>query len=215
MNILTVGLVSSVRIDVVVKMFLLKLLLLFVCSFVNLSISQEQATEQFQNYRLPKNVVPSRYSLSILIDLAELSFSGNVTISVHVSAPTILISLNYKEIAVDWDNVKLCTSNANRSFTFESHELRPVDEIADLRLSEQLPIGDYLIVLSFSATMRSDLHGLYISSYRYIDGTKRYGLPSRRNNKSLEFHMLLATWPLLKCNRCMLAWYSHASTNQP
>lgn len=154
-------------------MLQLKFVLLLVYSFVTLSYSQEQVSDPFQNYRLPKNVIPSRYSLWLLIDLAEVSFSGNVTIAVRVTEPTLLISLNYKEIAVDWNGVDLRTINANRAFTLQNLELRPLDEIAVLRFTEQLPVGDYLISLSFGAPIRSDLRGLYMSSYRYSDGTTR------------------------------------------
>lgn len=151
------------------------LLFLLMCSFVTLSFSQNQAAEQFLNYRLPTNVIPSRYSLSILTDFSDVSFSGNVTIALRVTQPTNLISLNYKEITVDWNGVVLRTSN--RAFTLQSLELRPLDEIADLRFTEQLPVDDYLISLSFGAPMRSDLRGLYISSYRYLDGATRLVAP--------------------------------------
>lgn len=154
-------------------MLQLRLLLLFVCSFVTPSFTQDQPVDPFQNYRLPTNVIPSRYSLWLLIDLAEVSFSGNVTIAVRVAEPTFLISLNYKEINVDWSEVILRSSDGSRLFTFQSQELRPLDEIAVIRFTEQLPVGDYLISLSFAAPMRSDLRGLYQSSYRYIDGTTR------------------------------------------
>lgn len=157
----------------VVIMSKLSLLLLLVFSFATLSLGQDQAVDQFQNYRLPTNVIPSRYSLWVLIDLAEVSFSGNVTIAVRVTEPTFLISLNYKDITVDWNGVSLRTSNENRAFTLQSMELRHLDEIADLRFTEQLPVGEYLISLSFGAMMRTDMRGLYTSSYRYSDGTTR------------------------------------------
>lgn len=154
-------------------MFQFRLLVLLVCSFVTQSLTQE-SVDPFQNYRLPTNVTPSRYSLWLLIDLAEVSFSGNVSIAVSVLEPTFLISLNYKEIDVDWSAVILRSSDGNRLYTYQSEALRPIDEIADIRFTEELPVGDYLISLSFSAPMRSDLRGLYQSSYRYVDGSTRY-----------------------------------------
>lgn len=154
-------------------MLQLRLLLLLVCSLVNLSLAQDLPVDPFQNYRLPKNVIPSRYSLWLLIDLEEVSFSGNVSIALSVIEPTFVISLNYKEIDVDWSEAILSSSDGNRLFTFQSQQLRPLDEIADIRFTEQLPVGDYLISLSFAAPMRSDLRGLYQSSYRYVDGTTR------------------------------------------
>lgn len=153
-------------------MLQLRLLLLLVCSFVTKSLTQDQPIDPYQNYRLPTNVIPSRYSLWLLIDLAEVSFSGNVTITVRVTEPTFSISLNYKEIDVDWSDVSL-RSDTNRLFTFQSLVQRPLDEIADIRFTEQLPVGDYEISLSFAAPMRSDLRGLYQSSYRYADGSTR------------------------------------------
>lgn len=154
-------------------MLQLRLLLLLVCSFVTLSLTQDQAVDPFQNYRLPTNVIPTRYSLWLLIDLAEVSFSGNVTIAVSVTEPTFLISLNYKDLVVDWSEVILRSIDGNRQFTFQSQVSRIVDEIADIRFTEQIPVGEYLISLSFAAPMRSDLRGLYRSSYRYVDGTTR------------------------------------------
>ncbi|MFV1990565.1 MAG: hypothetical protein ACC652_07475, partial [Acidimicrobiales bacterium] len=51
-------------------------------------------------YRLPRTIVPSRYTLILEPDLAEATFSGSVTIDVDVTSPTNEILLNALDLNI-------------------------------------------------------------------------------------------------------------------
>src|ERR1700740_1057048 len=58
--------------------------------------------------RLPANVLPEHYSLTLTPDLKAATFSGDETIGVNIKAPTRTITLNAAEI--DFQSVNAITA---------------------------------------------------------------------------------------------------------
>ena len=58
-------------------------------------------TEAWWNVRLPENVIPDHYDVSLRINLKELWFDGDVSILVHVTQSTdiILVHVNLMNIS--------------------------------------------------------------------------------------------------------------------
>lgn len=128
--------------------------------------------DPFRNYRLPSTIVPSRYSLWLLIDLDQVLFNGSVTITMDISEPTRDVTLNNKDIQVDWLSANMLDST-NQIYAVSTFTRYDDYEFTVLRFVETLPVGEYRITISFSGNIRSDLRGLYRSSY-IRDGKTMY-----------------------------------------
>jgi hypothetical protein len=59
----------------------------------------------FNGYRLPENVVPRHYGLSIKIDFATYAFDGNVCIDIENKSEISFICLNSVDLVFDKDDV--------------------------------------------------------------------------------------------------------------
>src|SRR6187551_3807126 len=73
------------------------------CTAATLLSPYVSATNQLgadDPYRLPRNVVPSRYSLVLEPDLAAATFTGTVAIELTVTEPTSTLLLNAAELAI-------------------------------------------------------------------------------------------------------------------
>ena len=121
-------------------------------------------------YRLSGDSRPVHYDLRLRIDVDQQVFSGSVDITVEVVTPTQLLDLHYKDMEVR--NVKL-TDN-NRMYEPESQPYSEETEIMSLRFAEELPVGTYKLSMEFGAPIRTDLKGLYMSSYFDSDNKKRF-----------------------------------------
>lgn len=65
------------------------------------ALIKPQVPEQDSRYRLPRNVVPRRYDLSITPGPDTLRFTGSVTIEVDVLEPTSVVIVNVKNVTID------------------------------------------------------------------------------------------------------------------
>lgn len=158
----------------------MKLIIIGILFVLNISYNvlgqSGDASDPYQEYRLPTSVIPSRYSLWLLIDLDEVQFSGNVTITMDILQPTSQITLNNKDINVDWMAASVMDST-NKVYSVSTYSHFSNYEFTVLRFGETLAVGEYRIFVSFDSAIRSDLRGLYRSSY-VRDGQRMYVLYS-------------------------------------
>lgn len=115
-----------------------------------------------RNDRLPTNVRPQLYALSLVINDERSIFMGNVSIELRVLSVTDKIRLHAKGISVNWRDAFL-RNNANQAFAL-SNMTQGKNDIFELKFNESLAIGDYQLQLSFFNQIRSKLEGLYIYS---------------------------------------------------
>lgn len=123
-----------------------------------------------QGYRLPDYIVPSQYSLYLLIDVENAVYNGNVTIIFHVKKVTKTVSLNFKDINVKWQNVILETNI--KSFVLENYTRRDKEEIVDLNFIDELSLGSYAMKLSYSGNLHTANIGLYRTTYEMNNQTR-------------------------------------------
>src|SRR3954452_9498719 len=74
------------------------------CTAATLLSPYVSATNQLgadDPYRLPRNVVPSRYSLVLEPDLAEATFTGTVAVELTVTETTSTMLLNAAELKIN------------------------------------------------------------------------------------------------------------------
>jgi len=122
--------------------------------------------------RLPGNVVPRSYTLTLEPDLRDFRFEGNETVEIDVVEPTTSITLNCAEI-----EVLSCTVTAGIS----QQQQRPRDTVFDreaetvtFELDSRLPVGPATLSIEFTGELNDRLRGFYRSSYTDVDGEPRY-----------------------------------------
>jgi puromycin-sensitive aminopeptidase len=116
-------------------------------------------------YRLPRNVVPSRYDLRLEPDLDNATFVGTVAIVVHISEATDSIVLNAIELDVTGASVA-------------SHGHEPVSVAVSLDATTErctlsghsFPTGPAVIHLTFSGILNDKLRGFYRSTFVDAEG---------------------------------------------
>jgi puromycin-sensitive aminopeptidase len=111
-------------------------------------------------HRLPRDVVPRRYDLTLEPDLAAATFSGRETIAVEVLESTSDVVLNAVEIEID---EAVATVGGERLVA--SVALDEATERATLTFDRPLPSGDVTLDLRFRGVLNDKLVGFYRSTF--------------------------------------------------
>lgn len=118
------------------------------------------------SYRLPSNVEPLHYNLSISsnIHLGELEFSGEVKIKLKVLEPTSTITLHHRYLTILKVDLLRGTGGSIQSNIEPSY----IPETEFLQITPRLPLtvdSEVWIVISYTGNLRDDRKGFYRSSY--------------------------------------------------
>ena len=113
-------------------------------------------------YRLPRSVVPHRYTLALQPDLAAATFVGHVIIDATVNEAVNRIVLN--AIELDITEVKVGGVDA----TFEL-----VADTERLVINSAPELGTTTIEITFTGTLNDKLRGWYRSTYTDADGNEQ------------------------------------------
>ncbi len=116
-------------------------------------------------YRLPRDVVPTRYDLRLEPDLAASTFAGEETITVTVREPTDELVLNAAELEITAAAIENQAAVSHRG----TIELVEALERCRLRFPNPLSPGTWRLRLSFKGRLNEKLRGFYRSTYQ--DGT--------------------------------------------
>ena len=122
-------------------------------------------------FRLPSNVRPIRYHLTLKPDLEAFSFTGDEWVEIDILEPVSDIVLNAAELEVATASLELPNGE-----TINAGELA-LDEDTDrlaLRFPQEAPPGPAVLRLSFSGILNDQLRGFYRSHYADADGNDRY-----------------------------------------
>ena len=120
------------------------------------SISADQALE----YRLPANVTPERYDLTLTPDLKAFTFEGNEIVAITVHEATSDVVLNALELEIE----SAVAERAGKSLTAQI-DLEPARERARLRFGAALEPGAWTLRIKFRGILNDKLHGFYRSQY--------------------------------------------------
>ncbi len=120
------------------------------------SISAHQALE----YRLPANVTPERYDLTLTPDLKAFTFEGSEIVAITVHEATADVVLNALELEIE----SAVAERSGKSLTAQI-ELEPARERARLRFGESLEPGSWTLRIKFRGILNDKLHGFYRSQY--------------------------------------------------
>ena len=119
---------------------------------------------------LPKNVRPVHYRLTLTPDLAEATFSGEVSIDLEILEPTDTVVLNAIELDIASASLRLADgSECKVEVTLDNDE-----ETAAFRFGSPLPAGPATLDISFTGELNDKLRGFYRSRYVDASGEERY-----------------------------------------
>jgi len=123
------------------------------------------------DFRLPRDVVPTRYELTLAPDLDAAKFVGHERIELAVAAPTNVLVCNAAELEI---------SNARLSWPDGSSEPVALDISFDAELERvaftaprELRLGPCVFECDFAGVLNDKLHGFYRSTFRDQDGAER------------------------------------------
>ncbi len=109
--------------------------------------------------RLPTNVTPVHYDLTIAPDLAAARFTGQEKIAVTLGTPSTTIVLNAAEI--EFGRVRITAAGRTQAATVS---LDPSKEQATFTVPAPVPAGSAVIDIDYTGILNDDLRGLYLST---------------------------------------------------
>lgn len=124
-------------------------------------------------YRLPRNVTPKKYSLSLKPDFENFTFSGEVVIVLNVNSPVSEIVLN----ALDLDIYVYQLTQGERDILITEMVFDKEKEMVTFKLNETIihkPWSPTKIWLRFRGELNDKMHGFYRTRY-LVDGEERWG----------------------------------------
>ncbi len=124
-----------------------------------------------ESYRLPGNVIPEKYTLSLTPDLEAFTFQGEADIEVEVKEATLAISMNAAELEISAAYVTLADESVREP---QDVSLDEDLERVTLTFGETLPPGRTTVSLRFSGILNDQLRGFYRSRYTTPEGEDRY-----------------------------------------
>ncbi len=119
-------------------------------------------SDEARNFRLSKNVLPSKYELRFELEFDNWTSSGWERITLRTSRPTREIVLHALEL-----DIRKATfdGDAAQSTTYDVEA-----ETATLRFGREIPAGEHTLEISWTGGIRESLRGLY----RSLRGEERY-----------------------------------------
>jgi aminopeptidase N len=110
--------------------------------------------------KLPKNVIPQKYSIRIKPDLAKLTFAGSEAVKVEVREPLRELILNALELRITSASVD------EKSLAPSALKLDPKEETLMITLPEELAVGTHTLTFSFTGKINQQGQGLYYARYQ-------------------------------------------------
>ncbi|MGH7253215.1 MAG: M1 family metallopeptidase, partial [Nitrospiraceae bacterium] len=113
-------------------------------------------------YRLPRQVVPTRYDIRLVPDLTTSVFAGVEIITVMVHEPTSEIVLNATEL----ERSEAAIENEEGRVFDGRVELDEPTERGRVRFPETLRPGEWRLRIAFKGILNDKLRGFYRSTYK-------------------------------------------------
>lgn len=130
--------------------------------------AQPRATSD--NYRLPTNVYPVHYDLTLEPNFSNFSFAGEASIELQVTDETNNITLHAYNLTVSVEGVN-----------FGDIEIESVDYVEEyqfliINLGQNVTQGSYMLNIIYEGYLNSNNRGFYRGNYQDSDGDTRYVL---------------------------------------
>ncbi len=122
------------------------------------------------DYRLPRNVLPSRYELTLEPDLDNAAFQGREVIDVEITEPVGEIVLNAVDLEID--GAELAAVDGDERIAAQA-EPGGESERLTLRLDRIAEPGAWKLHIGFRGVLTDDLDGFYLSTYTGAAGNEK------------------------------------------
>src|SRR5262245_60511407 len=137
----------------------LALLVLFLVS------SLVEAVEKPFNFnetpgKLPKEVIPSEYTIRIVPNLDNFTFAGSENVKLKVRKPVRQLVLNALELKIEAASVD------GKEFPASAIKTDNEKELLTLRLPSELAAGDHALTLRFTGKINQQGQGLFYMRYQ-------------------------------------------------
>jgi puromycin-sensitive aminopeptidase len=119
-------------------------------------------SDEARNFRLSKNVLPSKYELRFELELDNWTSTGRERITLRTARPAREIVLHALELDITKATLDRETAQAT-TYDVEA-------ETATLRFGREIPAGEHTLEISWTGGIRESLRGLY----RSLRGEERY-----------------------------------------
>src|ERR1043165_6053761 len=110
--------------------------------------------------KLPKDVVPTDYSIRIVPNIEQLTFTGTETVKLDVRSPVHQLVLNVLELEITEASVD------GNVLPKSAIDIDTEKELLTLTLPSQLVPGDHRLELSFSGKVNQQGQGLFYMHYQ-------------------------------------------------
>jgi aminopeptidase N len=121
--------------------------------------------------KLPKQVVPTEYSIRVVPDIEKLTFAGTETVKLNVRAPVRELVLNASEIEIA--NAAVDGKTVPKSAV----KIDSKRELLTISLASALPAGAHTLALDFSGKINEQGRGLFYMRYQEQGtGTRKMAL---------------------------------------
>jgi aminopeptidase N len=118
--------------------------------------------------KLPKDVVPTDYSIRVVPNISQLTFTGTETVKVSVHSPVHQLVLNALELEI------IEASLDSKALPKSAIRIDKEKELLSLALPSELAPGDHTLALSFSGKINQQGQGLFYVRYQEQgSGTKQ------------------------------------------
>ena len=123
--------------------------------------------------RLPTDVIPKAYDLSIAVNLSTMTFTGEVKITVLCKVPTEKIVLHAKDMNIFKTNVT--KGKTGKLLKLRSKYMKAKYDHYIIELDKEIKKRKkYTIIMKYMANISKTLNGFYKSYYTTELGERRY-----------------------------------------
>ena len=121
------------------------------------------------NYRLPRNIVPKRYSIRLRPDFQAFTFAGAESIELEVMEASTFVTMNAAELEIKSARVVQAENSQNCHVELDA-ELERVTLSFDLALAP----GNAVLDIEFMGSLNDQLSGFYRSKFVGENGEELY-----------------------------------------
>jgi aminopeptidase N len=110
--------------------------------------------------KLPKQVVPTEYSIRIVPNIDKLTFAGSETVKLNVRSPVRQLVLNVLEMEI------ASATLDDKALPKSAIKIDKKQELLTIALPSELSVGDHTLALDFSGKINQQGQGLFYAPYQ-------------------------------------------------